>query len=277
MKNVSRYLVALLAFGGFVGTPSAQTPTGVETYPYDHIHLNVPDPAVASAWYEKNIPGGRRITEAPDRIMYGSTRLMFLRSATAKPSAGSAIDHIGFSVTDLDARMKEWEAAGIKVTSPVRDVPKLFKLAFLEDPWGTRIEVVQDAELLGLHHVHLRSPNPDEAYTWLLDKFGGKRQQLKGMLDAVRYDHEGFSSVWVLVTKGEAEPSQGRAIDHIGWRSIGPLADTINGLRAKQVTVTSEPRPLTLPNGPPINFAYVAGPSGARIELVERPGLKPGQ
>jgi hypothetical protein len=41
--------------------------------------------------------------------------------------------------------------------------------------------------------------------------------------------------------------------------------------------VTSEPRPLELPNGPSINFSYVAGPGGARIELVERPGLKPGQ
>ena len=274
MKNVSRYVLGLAVFGLFVaGTPSAQTPT----YPYDHIHLNVPDPAAASAWYEKNIPGGRRITEAPDRIMYGSTRLMFLRNATAKPSAGSAIDHIGFSVADLDAKMKEWEAAGIKVTAPVRDVPKLFKLAFLEDPWGTRLEVVQDPELLGLHHLHLRNPNPDEGYAWLLDKFGGKRQQLKGMLDAVRYDYEVFSSVWILITKGEAEPSIGRAIDHIGWRSVGPLADTINALRAKKVEVTSEPRPLPLPNGPTINFSYVAGPSGARIELVERPGLKPGQ
>ncbi len=282
MKKVSRYLLQRLlviaAFGLFAGaTPRAQTQTGVETYPYDHIHLNVPDPAIASAWYEKHIPGGRRITEAPDRIMYGSTRLMFLRNATAKPSAGSAVDHIGFSVTDLDARMKEWEAAGIKVTTPTRDVPKLFKLAFIEDPWGTRLEVVQDADLLGLHHVHLRAPTPEETFTWLLDKFGGKRQQLKGMIDAVRYDHDGFSSVWVLVTKGEAEPSQGRAIDHIGWRSVGPLADTMNALRAKQVTVTAEPRLLTLPNGPSINFSYVAGPSGARIELVERPGLKPGQ
>ena len=275
MKNVSRYLLALTFSGLVIGAPSAQTPAA--TYPYDHIHLNVPDPAVASVWYEKNIPGGRRITEAPDRIMYGSTRLMFLRNATAKPSAGSAIDHIGFSVADLDAKMKEWEAAGIKVTTPVRDVPGLFKLGFIEDPWGTRIEVVQDAELLGLHHVHLRNPNPDEGYAWLLDKFGGKRQQLKGRLDAVRYDYDGFSSVWVLITKGEAEPSIGHAIDHIGWRSVGPLADTINSLRAKKVEVTSEPRPLTLPNGPPINFSYVAGPAGARIELVERPGLKPGQ
>jgi len=136
---------------------------------------------------------------------------------------------------------------------------------------------VQDPELLGLHHVHLRGPNPEEVFTWLLDKFGGKKMQLKGRLDAVRYDFDGFSSVWILITKGEAEPSIGHAIDHIGWRSVGPLADTINGLRAKKVEVTSEPRPLTLPNGPPINFSYVAGPAGARIELVERPGLKPGQ
>jgi len=251
----------------------AQTPT---TPVIDHIHLAAPDQAKAVEWYRKYF-GGQPMTEAPDRLMLGETRLIFLRNDKAQPSTGSALDHLGFSFTDLDAKMKELVAAGIKVVTPVRDVPGLFKLGFVEDPWGTRIEVVQDPDLLGLHHVHLRSPNPDEAYTWLLDKFGGKRQPLKGMLDAVRYDYDGFSSVWVLVTKGEAEPSQGRAIDHIGWRSVGPLADTINALRAKQVTVTSEPRPLTLPNGPPINFSYVAGPSGARIELVERPGLKPGQ
>ena len=260
------------AFGLFAGAPSAQTPT----LPYDHIHLNVPDAAAASAWYEQHM-GGRRITEAPNRLMFGSTRFMFLVNKAAKPSAGSAIDHVGFSFADLDAKMKEWEAAGIKVTTPVREVPGLFKLAFLEDPWGTRIEVVQDPELLGLHHLHLRAPNPDEAYAWLLDKFGGKRQQLKGRLDAVRYDHDGFSSVWILVQKGEAEPSIGHAIDHIGWRSTGDLKGTIDGLRAKQVEVTSEPRPLNLPNGPSINYSYVAGPAGARIELVERPGLKPGQ
>lgn len=272
MTKVSIVAVAALALIIIPASAGAQTPT----LPYDHIHLLVPDPAIASAWYEKHF-GGTRITEAPDRLMFGSTRLMFIRNATAKPSAGSAIDHIGFSFTDLDAKMKEFESAGIKITTPMRDVPGLFKLAFLEDPWGARIEVVQDAELLGLHHVHLRGPNPDEVFSWLLDKFGGKRQQLKGRIDAVRYDHDGFSSMWILVTKGEAEPSQGRAIDHIGWRSTGPLADTINALRAKKVEVTQEVRPLKLPNGPPINYSYVAGPNGARIELVERPGLKPGQ
>jgi catechol 2,3-dioxygenase-like lactoylglutathione lyase family enzyme len=256
----------------FAASAAAQT----ATLPYDHIHLNVPDPAAAANWYEKHF-GGRRITEAPDRLMFGSTRFMFLRNAEAKPSAGSAIDHVGFSFADLDAKMKEFEAAAVKVTTPMREVAGLFKLAFVEDPWGTRIEVVQDPELLGLHHLHLRSPNPDEAFAWLLDKFGGQKTQLKGRLDAIRYSHEGFSTVWILVQKGEAEPSQGRAIDHIGWRSTGDLTQTIAALKGRSVTVTAEPRPLKLPNGPPINFAYVAGPAGARIELVERPGLKPGQ
>ena len=274
MKQIRTFALALAVAAASSPAGVAQTPA--PTLPYDHIHLNVPDPAAGANWYEKHF-GGRRITEAPDRLMFGSTRFMFLRNATAKPSAGSAIDHVGFSVADLDAKMKELEAAGVKVTTPVRDVPGLFKLAFVEDPWGTRIEVVQDAELLGLHHMHMRAPNPDEAFGWLLSNFGGQKTQLKGRIDAVKYSADGFSDMWILVTKGEAEPSIGHAIDHIGWRSTKPLNDTIGELVARGVQKTSEPRPLSLPNGPSINFAYVAGPAGARIELVERPGLKPGQ
>jgi catechol 2,3-dioxygenase-like lactoylglutathione lyase family enzyme len=259
-----------LTLGVFCGSAAAQT------FPYDHIHVNVPDPAAAANWYQKYF-GGRRITEAPDRLMFGSTRLLFIKKEDAKPSSGSAIDHMGFSVSDLDAKMKEFEAGGVKIVAPIRDVPGLFKLAFVEDPWGTRIEVVQDPELLGLHHVHMRGPNPEEVFSWLQAKFGGERTKLKGKVDAIKYSVPGFSDIWILVQKGDAEPSEGHAIDHIGWRSSGPLTKTIDDLRAKGVTVTSEPRPLTLPNGPAINYSYVAGPAGAKIELVERPGRKPGE
>ncbi|HVG85140.1 MAG TPA: VOC family protein [Vicinamibacterales bacterium] len=273
--STARTLALAAAFVSWSAT-AGFTQAPVATFPYDHIHLNVPDPAAGANWYEKNF-GGKRITEAPDRLMFGSTRFMFLRKADATPSAGSAIDHVGFSVPDLDATMKALESAGVKITTPARDVPGLFKLAFVEDPWGTRIEVVQDSELLGLHHIHLRHPNPDEGFAWLLSNFGGQKTQLKGRIDALKYSAEGFSDMWILVTKGEAQPSIGHAIDHIGWRSTRPLTDTMKELTSKGVQATSEPRPLSLPNGPSINFAYVAGPAGARIELVERPGLKPGQ
>ena len=61
------------------------------TLPYDHIHLNVPDQAKAVEWYQKYF-GGKPTTEAADRLMFGSTRLNFLKNANAQPSAGSAID-----------------------------------------------------------------------------------------------------------------------------------------------------------------------------------------
>src|SRR6185295_34843 len=87
--------LAVLALVVAVARPS-HAPV-VETLPYDHIHINVPNPDSAFAWYRKNF-GGKVNDEAPNRINFGSTRLMFLQSATAQPSAGSAIDHIGFSV-----------------------------------------------------------------------------------------------------------------------------------------------------------------------------------
>jgi len=245
--------------------------------PFDHIHVNEPA-AEASQWWEKNIPGGRRITEAPNRIMYGAVRLMFLGARSTGGSDGSVIEHLGFSVPDLDATMRALAAIDTKVIEPVKDTPGLYKTAMIESPWGTRVQLVQDSELLGLHHVQLRSTDPDDMFTWLLDKFGGERTKLKGQIDSVKYGGvPGFTTVYIVAAKGSSVPSQGRAIDHIGWRSIGTIAETKAMLEGKSVELTSQPRPLELPNGPSINFFYVAGPDGARIEIVERPGLKPGQ
>jgi catechol 2,3-dioxygenase-like lactoylglutathione lyase family enzyme len=247
------------------------------TVPFDHIHVNEPA-AEASQWWEKNIPGGRRITEAPNRIMYGAVRLMFLGPRSTGGSDGSVIEHLGFSVPDLAATMRALAAIETKVIEPIKDTPGLYKTAMIESPWGTRVQLVQDPELLGLHHVQLRSPDPDAMVKWLLDKFGGQRTKIKGQIDAVKYAGvPGFTTVYVIAAKGSSMPSIGRVIDHIGWRSMGTIAETKAMLEGKSVQLTSQPSPLNLPNGPTINFFYIAGPDGARIEIVERPGLKPGE
>src|SRR5438094_7166274 len=134
--------VGSIAAASIAAPAAAQTPI---MQIVDHIHLNVPDQAKAVEWYQKNF-GGAPMTEAPDRLMLGDTRLIFLKNDKAQPSSGSALDHIGFSFADLDAKMKELEAAGVRVVTPVREVQGLFKLGFVEDPWGTRTEVVQEHE-----------------------------------------------------------------------------------------------------------------------------------
>jgi catechol 2,3-dioxygenase-like lactoylglutathione lyase family enzyme len=274
MRSFLRPVLYALALGAC--TAAAAVAQTKAMLPFDHIHLNEPA-ADASAWWEKNIPQGRRITEAPNRIMYGAVRLMFLGASSSGGSQGSVIEHLGFSVADIDAKMRELAAINTKVIEPVKNVPGLYETALIESPWGTQIQLVQDPELLGLHHVQLRVSDTEAAYAWLLDKFGGERTKIKGQIDSVKYAGTGgFTTVYVVITKGESAPSQGRVIDHIGWRSTATINETKAMLEGKQVQLTSQPRPLELPNGPTINYFYVAGPNGTRIEIVERPGLKPG-
>ncbi len=261
MQTFARaFAYACVAVAAIAAPAAAQTPV----LPIlDHIHLNVPDQAKAVEWYQKHF-GGTTMTEAPERLMFGDTRVIFLKNDKGQPSSGSALDHLGFSFTDLDATMKAFEADGVKVITPVRDVAGLFKLGFIEDPWGTRIEVVQDADKLGLHHVHLRGPDPAATLAFYKDKFAGDAAKLKDRLDGVR-----LSGVWLLVQKGDAVPSEGRAIDHIGFRTTDLAAKTAE-LKAQAVTFTTEPRPLKLASGTMVNFAYLEGPAGAKVELVQR-------
>src|SRR5262245_47899886 len=260
MKQLLTSACVLMTFAALPARPSAET----SILPVlDHIHLNVPNQATGVEWYRKNF-GGQPSTEAPDRLMFGETRLIFLANANGQPSTGSALDHLGFSVADLDAKMKELEAAGAKVVAPARDVTGLFKLAFVEDPWGTRIEVVQDPEKLGLHHIHLRAPDAAAALAWYKEKFGGESAKLKDRIDGLRY-----TGVWLLIQRGDATPSEGHAIDHIGWRTTDLAAKTTE-LKGQNVKFTTEPRPLRLAGGATVHFAYLEGPAGAKIELVQR-------
>jgi catechol 2,3-dioxygenase-like lactoylglutathione lyase family enzyme len=229
----------------------------------DHIHLAAPDQARAVEWYSQHF-GGQKTAEGAERLMFGETRIIFQQNATAKPSTGSAIDHIGFSVRDLDATLKALEADGARVTTPAREVAGLFKLAFVEDPWGVRIEVVQDTATLGIHHIHLRAPDPAAALKWYADAFGGTTGKLKDRIDGINY-----GGIWVLVQKGEATASRGFAIDHLGFRPIN-VDNAVAALKANNVKVTTEPRDLTLPSGTKMRLAFIESPEGARLELVQR-------
>ena len=232
----------------------------------DHIHLAAPDQAKAVDWYHANF--GAEITpEGPDRAMLGTTRLVFQKSDMPKPSQGSVLEMIGFSVADLDGTMKKLQAATVKVVMPAM-VMQGVKSAWVMDPWGTLIEVVQDEKKLGLHHIVLSTADPAASLAWFAATFGGKVTKAQGGLDGINY-----GGVWVLAKKGNGEPSAGHSIDHIGFRPLNVDA-SVAAMKAKSVKVTTEPRPLTLPSGTSMRLAFIEGPGGVRIELVQRDNLK---
>jgi catechol 2,3-dioxygenase-like lactoylglutathione lyase family enzyme len=224
------------------------------------MHLAAADPAKAVDWYVKNL--GAHPGDQPDRVVIGRTIFAFIKRDGSPPSAGGAVDHIGFSFPDLDGKVKELEAAGAKVLTPPRDVPNLFRIAFVEDPFGVKIELVQDADTPGFHHIHLRVADPEATLTWYLQTFGGQRSKLKGQIDGVRFANP---DVWLLAQKGaDSLPSAGRAIDHIGWTTADTDAE-VSGLKAKGVVkITTEPRMVRH-----LKVALFDDPSGVRVEIVQ--------
>jgi len=248
----------LLALFVLAAPASAQ----VQTLLYDHVHMAVPDPEAAAQLYHDHI-GGEWVDGRTDRLLFGTTRIMFLRGENRRPSEGGVIDHLGFSFPDLAAKLAELESAGATVT-PMREPEGLFKLAFATDPFGSRLELIEEPQHLGFHHVHLRSQDPAATLDWYENMFGGVRMRMRGRLEGILYP----GNVWILVARGETFPSTEGVIDHIGWRSPETVSNVAN-LTGKGAELTSQPRDMTLPNGQ-ITFFYIAGPEGARVELVER-------
>ena len=252
----------ILAFFAVTFPGVADVARGAEAV-YHHVHLAAPDPEVAAQWYIEHM-GCEVMRDRTDRCQFGTMYLAFRPEPPTGGSDGSAVNHIGFSFTDLVARMKEFEAAGIKIVTPIRDVPGLFKLAFVEDPWGTRIEVVEDPDLLGFHHVHLRSADPAAALQWYHTVLGGQLAMLKGRLDGLL-----FGKAWLLATRqteGEVAPSKGRAIDHLAF-AVADLERAAAEIRDKGVQFAREP--WVLENGPFAKASTIMSPDGVRVEVVE--------
>ena len=238
-------------------------PTGARAADYHHVHLIATDAAAAKQWYMTHM--GCTDYGRHNACAAGDTLIIFFEREPTGPSVGSGVDHIGFSFKDLGAKMASFETAGIKILEPIREVNGLFKLAFVEDPWGTKIEVVEDHEWLGFHHLHLRSPDPAVTLSWYADIFGGTRDSLKGRISGLRY-----GTVWLLVSRHEGElmPTQGRAFDHLGWQ-FPDLRTAAEEIKRKGVEFTIEPRPFTNPLGEDMLISFVTGPDGVRIEIVQ--------
>ena len=111
-----------------------------------HIHFFAPDYEELLDWYVDvfGVERFQRGTIASTANAPGMN-LSFGTSRTPRdPSRGRAIDHIGFEYDDLEAFVRQLEAKGIQLDSPVREVESLgLKIAFLTDPSGVYVELTE--------------------------------------------------------------------------------------------------------------------------------------
>ncbi len=240
----------------------------------DHVHLAVPSPIEAVNWYTEYLGCAPSNRQADAAACHG-VEVVFSAAPTLGGTQGTGVNYIAFSVADLAARMSELEAvgvggAGVRLQrfaggSTFSDTAGPFRLAFIFDPWGTRIALVEDRDKLGFHHVHLSAADPAATMAWYRDVLGGVPDRLAGQVNGLRFD-----DAWLLVSgheDGLPAPTEGRTLDHLGF-SVADLDEAAPAMREQRVEF--EAPPAVPDNGrSDAARAFIAGPDNVRVAVVE--------
>jgi len=239
-----------------------------------YVQLAAPAPLQAVDWYtgfmECEPVAGRE-----EAVNCQGLELEFIARPILGGSQGTGIDHLAFSYPDVAAKMAELERVGVgglgvrlqryEDGAAWRDVDGFFRVGYIFDPWGTRIELLQDAARTGFHHVHLSAADPAGTLAWYEEAFGGDPGNVTGDLGGLRYDNG-----WLLVSVHDSAmpaATAGRAIDHLAFAS--PALDAeLRAMAARDITIMQSPAVPANANSDS-RRAFVAGPDGVRIALVE--------
>ena len=244
---------------------------------YHHIHLTTSNATEAIRWYTRYLDC-EPLADRDDSVDCAGAQVVFESRRNLGGSQRTGIDHISFSYPDLDAKMGELEAIGVRGSgvrlqrfadgSALRDEPGLFKHGFIFDPWGTRIELVEDTDTLGFHHVHLSATDPAATLEWYRESFGGERARLRDRIDGLR-----VGDIWLLAMPhegGAPAATAGRAIDHIAF-AVDDIDAAAGELRQRGVEFLEAP---AVPDGGRTTAmrAVIGGPDNVSLAVVE-PGF----
>ena len=181
---------------------------------------------------------------------------------------GSVVNHVGFIVNNVQARVAQWKAAGVKVLPGNNN---RLDQAFVETPDGVRIEILEDktqSTPVRNEHVHLSLTESEipKAQAWYAKTFGGKPGTRN---DAPVVDLPGVQIRFAKADTKQA-PTRGRVLDHIGF-DVKDHQAFVKRIQAEGIKLDEPVRKS--PTGSTIT--YITDPWGTRIEIVERAPLGP--
>ncbi len=253
---ITALLVLAVQPGGLEAQLPAPNATGVAT---GHIHLNVADVEAQKALWldlgaEVTSTGGLELLRIPG--MY-----LILRDRPADgPSAGSAVHHFGFWVNDHSAIREKLLAHDMNVIADNVDNKQIVILF----PDGALIEFTENESTtvpIEFHHIHLEGTEKEEIRDWYVKTFGaesGSRADwASAMVPGGRID--------VRAVDEAMEPTQGRAIDHIGFE-VADMDAFAAKMRAEGIEFDVEPREIPQIE---LKIAFITDPIGTYIEITE--------
>jgi catechol 2,3-dioxygenase-like lactoylglutathione lyase family enzyme len=182
---------------------------------------------------------------------------------------GSVVNHVGFIVDNVQQRVAQWKAAGVKVLPGGNG---RLDQAYVETPDGLRMEILEDKTQtvpIRNEHIHLSLQEAEipKAQAWYAKTFGGKAGTRNG---APVVDLPGVQIRFVKADTKQA-PTLGRVLDHIGF-DVKDHPAFVKKLEADGIKLDQPAR--TNPQGGNTT-TYITDPWGTRIEIVQRAPLGP--
>jgi catechol 2,3-dioxygenase-like lactoylglutathione lyase family enzyme len=182
---------------------------------------------------------------------------------------GSVVNHVGFIVDNVQKRVAEWKAAGVKVLPGGNG---RLDQAYVETPDGVRMEILEDRTQtmpIRNEHMHFFLPEAEipKAQAWYVKTFGGKASTRNG---GVVVDIPGVQIRFAKADSKQA-PTRHRVLDHIGF-DVKDHPAFVKKIEAEGIKLDEPPR--TNPQGGN-TITYITDPWGTRIELVQRAALGP--
>src|SRR5438093_1436423 len=179
---------------------------------------------------------------------------------------GSVVNHVGFIVNNVQQRVAQWKAAGVRVLPGNNN---RLDQAFVETPDGVRIEILEDKTQsmpVRNEHVHLSLPQAEisKAQAWYAKTFGGKPGTRN---NAPVVDLPGVQIRFATADTKQV-PTRGRVLDHIGF-DVKDHAAFVKKLQADGIKLDEPVRKSAAGN----TITYITDPWGTRIEIVQRAPL----
>jgi catechol 2,3-dioxygenase-like lactoylglutathione lyase family enzyme len=270
MKNLIAALSLISAMG--IDTASAQPyPPNEMGITMGHWHLNSRDVQANKKIFAAM--GGNAVKAGDFEIVRfpGVVVMLHLRPGVAPATggtAGSVVNHVGFTVQNVQESMAKWKAAGVPV-EPGRN--GRIDQAYVTTPDGLRVEILENkAQRFPIQneHVHFFVPPSaiPEMQAWYVKVFGAKPSARSNGSPVA--DLPGTQLRFNKIETAQA-PTKGRVLDHIGF-DVKDLQGFIKKLEANGIKLD---RPYT-PNNRGGALAFIHDPWGTSIELNERPGAQ---
>ena len=239
-----------------------------------HHHLNTTDVEASKRFW--TLLGAQPVSLGPLQALLLPNLVVALTpkatDAEIESSFGSVVNHIGIQMPDVAVVLDRLRAAGFAVVTkehvppatgdifPVEDQDT--RVAFVEAPSGTRIELFENRDLgrpIVNHHIHFYTPDPEATRQWYVDLLGAKPRMRGSFLAA------DIPGVNLTFSEGDTVATPGRALDHIGFE-IRDLAGFVAILERQGVKLD---RPYTRIDAMGLSFAFLSDPWGTSIELTE--------